>query len=121
MKKISTRHFKIKTKHYNHLFYQLAGAAVNPEPLIHVAHSTQYAHLYIWSSYPSPKTLQIDYSELLSFDTASAFLFISYLVGSVSLMKLFTYLGSKLGLDTVSEEPLVIPTRYFVFFTKYTQ
>ena len=84
-----------------------------PYPSIHVAHSTLYSHYYIWSSYPSPKTAKIDYSALFTFDPPSAFLFFFYLVGTVTLMKLFTYFGSKLGLETVSEEPLVIPTRYF--------
>ena len=85
----------------------------SPKPSIHVAHSTDYSHEYIWSSYPSPKTARIDYSALFSFDPPSAFLFPFCLVGAVALMKLFTYFGSKLGLDTVSEEPVNIPTRYF--------
>ena len=85
-----------------------------PPPSIHVAHSKAYSNRYIWSSYPSPKTAKIDYSELFSFDPLSAFLFFFCLVGAVALMKLFTYFGSKLGLDTVSEEPVNIPTRYFV-------
>ena len=83
-----------------------------PQPSIHVAHSTGYSHNYIWSSYPSPQTARIDYSALFSFDPPSAFLFSFCLVGAVALMKLFTCLGSKLGLDTVSEEPVNIPTRY---------
>ena len=83
-----------------------------PQPSIHIAHSTIYGYKYIWSSYPSSKTAKIDYSALFSFDPLSAFLFSFYLIGVVALMKLFTYLGYKLGLDTVSEEPIAIPTRY---------
>ena len=96
------------------MFLQEQLANTGPQPSIHVAHSVKYSHEYIWSSYPFPKTAKIDYSELFSFDPPSAFLFFFYLVGTVGLMKLFTFFGSKLGLDTVSEEPLVIPTRYFV-------
>ena len=84
----------------------------SPKPSIHVAHSIEYNHKYIWSGYPSPKTAKIDYSELVSFDLPSAFLFSFCLVGAVALMKLFTYFGTKLGVDTVSEEPVNIPTRY---------
>ena len=101
------------------MFYQVSIAFGGPQPTIHVAHSVAYGHDYIWSSYPAPKTAKIDYSELFSFDPPSAFLFFFYIVGSVGFMKLFTYFGSKLGLDTVSEEPLVIPTRYFAFFTSF--
>ena len=83
-----------------------------PEPSIHLTQSTKYSHNYIWSSYPSPKIAKIDFSELFSFDPPSAFLFFFCLVGAVALMKLFTYFGSKLGLGTVSEELVGIPTRY---------
>ena len=84
----------------------------HPEPSVHLAHSTDYGHDYIWSSYPLPKIAKIDYSALLSFDPPSAFLFFFCLVGAVVLMKIFTYLGSKLGLETISEEPVNIPTRF---------
>ena len=77
-----------------------------------MAHSTQYDHHYIWSSYPSPKSAKIDYSALFSFDPPTAFLFFFSLVGAVALMKLFTHFGSKIGLDAASEEPVNIPTRY---------
>ena len=93
-------------------FYQSRVEFTSPTPSIHVAHSTYYGHLYIWSGYPSPKAAKIDYSALFSFDPPSAFLFLSCLVGAVALMKLFTHFSSKLGLDTVSEEPVNIPTRY---------
>ena len=83
-----------------------------PQASTHVTHSTVYSLNYIWSSYPSPKAAKIDYSALFSFDPPSAFLFFFCLIGAVALMKLFTYFGSKLGLDTVSEEPVNIPTRY---------
>ena len=96
----------------NHLFDQNEVGFNSPKPSIHVPHSTFYGQEYIWSSYPSPKTAKIDYSALFSFDPPSAFLFFFSLVGAVALIKLFTYLGSKLGLDTVSEEPVNIPTRY---------
>ena len=82
------------------------------QPSSHASHSITYYHSYIWSSYPDPKTAKIDYSALFSFDPPSASLFFLSLVGAVALMKLFTYFGSKLGLDTVSEEPVSIPTRY---------
>ena len=81
------------------------------EKTIHLAHSVVYKHRFIWSSYPSPKTAKIDYSALINFDPPSAFLFSLSLLGAVALMKMFTYFGSKLGLDTVSEEPVNIPTR----------
>ena len=83
----------------------------NTEKTIHLAHSIAYEHRYIWSSYPSPKTAKIDYSALFNFDPPSAFLFSLSLLGAVALMKMFTNFGSKLGLDTVSEEPVNIPTR----------
>ena len=88
-------------------------AADHPQPSIHLAHSISYFHWYIWSSYPASQSAKIDYSALFSFDPPSAFLFSFSLVGAVALMKLFTLFGSKLGLDTVSEEPVNIPTRYF--------
>ena len=100
-------------KHYNHMFDQVNFEADRPYPSIHVAQSISYGHWYIWSSYPSSKTAKIDYSAMFSFDPPSAILFFFCLVGVVALMKLFTYFGSKLGLDTVSEEPVSIPTRYF--------
>ena len=93
---------------------QLESEVSFPSPSFHVAHSIRYYHYYIWSSYPSPKTAKIDYSALFSFDPPSAILFFFCLVGAVALMKVFTYFGSKLGLDTVSEEPVNIPTRYLV-------
>ena len=83
----------------------------SPQPSIHIPHSKFYYPRYIWSSYPSPKTAKIDFLAVFSFDPTSAFLSLFSLVGAVALMKLFTYLGSKLGLDTVSEEPVNIPTR----------
>ena len=83
----------------------------HPKPSIHLAHSKAYSHKYIWSSYPSPKTAMIDYSAIFSFDPPSALLFSTCLVGAVALMKLFTYFGSNIGLETVSEEPVNIPTR----------
>ena len=85
-----------------------------PSPSFHLAHSISYSHYYIWSSYPESKTAKIDYSALFSFDPPSAILFSFSLLGAVALMKVFTYFGSKLGLNTVSEEPVNIPTRYFV-------
>ena len=97
------------------MFDQMELQVIKPSPSsIHVAPSTRYQHWYIWSSYPSPKPAKIDYSALFSFDLPSAILFSFSLVGAVALMKLFTYFGSKLGLDTVSEEPVNIPTRYLV-------
>ena len=87
-----------------------------PNPSIHVAHSTAYIPKYIWSSYPPLKAQKIDFSELFSFDPPSVCLFIFYFIGAVALMKLFTNFGSKLGLDTVSEEPVNIPTRYKTAF-----
>ena len=104
--------FNYRIKHYNHFVDQIEAHFNHPSPSIHVAHSTGYSHKYIWSSYPSPKIAKIDYSALFSFDVLSAFLFPLCLVGAVALMKLFTCFGSKLGLDTVSEEPVNIPTRY---------
>ena len=94
------------------MFDQSVLGFYEPTSSLHVTHSTDYSHDYIWSSYPSPKTAKIDYSALFSFDPPSAFLFSLCLIGAIALMKLFTYLGSKLGLDTVSEEPVNIPTRY---------
>ena len=93
------------------MFYQAAVHLSHPEPSIHLAHSDSYYHNFIWSSYPPSKTAKIDYSELFSFDPPSATLFSLCLVVAVALMKLFTYFGSKLGLDTISEEPVNIPTR----------
>ena len=97
--------------HFNHLFAQVGIHFNSPQTSIHVPHSIAYSHLYIWSSYPSPKPAKIDYSELFSFDLPSAFLFLCSLVGAVALMKLFTFLSSKLGVGTVSEEPVGIPFR----------
>ena len=74
-------------------------------------HSIGYIQQYIWSAFPSPTTPKIDIGALFSFDIPSALLFFLYLVGSVGLMKFFTYIGTKLGLDRVSEEPVNIPTR----------
>ena len=85
----------------------------SPQTSIHFAHSTYFGHTYIWSSYPSSKAAKTDYSALISFDLPSVFLFSFSLVGAVALMKLFTYLGSNLGIETVSVEPVNIPTRYF--------
>ena len=100
-----------RIRHYDVLFYQAAIHLSHPEPSIHVAHSDGYIHYYIWSSYPSPKNEKIYFSELFSFDLPSASLFFCYLFGAVILMKLFAYFGSKLCLDTVSVEPVSIPTR----------
>ena len=101
------------------MFDQVEIAADHPLPSLHVAHSITYGHWYIWSSYPASKTAKIDYSALFSFDPPSAFLFFFSLLGAVALMKLFTYFGSKLGLDAVSEEPVNIPTRYQHYNTRH--
>ena len=108
-----TGYMNYNFEHYNNLFGQGEIGFPSPQPSIHVAHSISFGHYYIWSSYPSPKTAKIDYSALLNFDPPSAFLFSFSLVGAVVFMKVFTLLNSKLGLDTVSEEPVNIPTRYF--------
>ena len=85
----------------------------SPSPSVHVAHTQGYmSGEYIWSSYPPPTPSKMDNSDLFSFDIPTTFLFFFCLVGVVALMKLFTYFGTRLGLDTVSEEPVSIPTRY---------
>ena len=103
------------------MFDQMDFEETRPNRSFHLAHSIAYDHWYIWSSYPSPKTAKIDYSALFSFDPPSAILFSFCLVGAVTLMKLFTYFGSKLGVDTVSEEPVNIPTRYILGGRKITK
>ena len=109
----------LNSKFYCHnlLLCQAEVQLSNPQPSIHLTFSIAYNHKYIWSSYPSPKTANIDLSELFSFDPPSALLFFFCLVGAVGLMKLFTHFGSKLGLDTISEEPVNIPTRFIHFDT----
>ena len=72
--------------------------------------ASKYGHYYIWTRYPSPKDSKFKISAL-NFDTPSLVLFFLTLVTAVALMKIFTILGSRLGLQTASEEPLMIPTR----------
>ena len=81
---------------------------------VHLSHSTQYNPEYIWSSYPLEKGQKLAFSEF-AFDIPSTILFFLSPVMAVALMKLFTKLGSNLGIDTESEEPVLIPTRYKIF------
>ena len=77
---------------------------------ISFTHPSIFYHSYFWSRFPLPKEFSLNMAEF-SFDIPSTFLFFLNPIAAVVLMKLFTYLGKKLGLDSHSEEPVLIPTR----------
>ena len=82
---------------------------VEPE-YISRAHPLSFYHYYFWSKYPLQKESKLNFSAF-GFDIPSTVLFFLNPIAAVVLLKLYTYLGKKLGLDTESEEPVLIPTR----------
>ena len=77
---------------------------------LHISHSIKYEKFYLWTRYPLQKESVLKLASF-SFDVPSTVLFFFYLGASVGAMKIFTFLGTKLGVGTASEEPLLIPTR----------
>lgn len=87
------------------------GPLANSKSYFHITQSVSHNPFYIWSRYPLEQSSTISLSEF-SFDAPSTFLFFIYLFAAVALMKTFTHLGSKLGLESSSEEPVLLPTRF---------
>ena len=73
--------------------------------------ATKYGLTYIWTRYPLPKKSTFKLSSF-NFDTPSIVLFFSSIAAVIALMKIFTFLGSRLGLPTCSEELVLLPTRF---------
>ena len=64
---------------------------------------------HIFTRYPLPTTRM--WNLLSIFDPPAYTCFFSSLALTVLIMKLYTYLGSKIGLDNASEEFILIPLR----------
>ena len=79
-------------------------------PKIHVAMPVAYVPKYIWSRYPLRKGSILGLGDF-NFDLPSTILFFGCLLLGPLLLKIFTFLGSKLGLPVVSEEPVLMPIR----------
>ena len=83
----------------------------SPE-LINVVHCLppiQFGPYHFWTRYPLPSTRM--WNLLSIFDIPGYICFFTSLTLTVVFMKFYTYLGSKMGLETVTEEFILIPTR----------
>ena len=73
------------------------------------AQATGFEPYYIWTRYPLPTTRM--WNLLVVFDPPAYAAFFTSLTLTAALMKLFTLVGSRLGLGTVSQEIILLPLR----------
>ena len=76
---------------------------------VNCPHPVGYGHDHFWTRYPLPSTRM--WNLLSIFDIPGYICFFTSLTLTVVIMKFYTYLGSKMGLETVTEEFILIPTR----------
>ena len=72
-----------------------------PIQILKFSQTVDYGTLYLWTKYPLPKDPYLELAAF-NFDTPSAVLFFFYFAAIVALLKIFTHLGSILGLGTIS-------------------
>ena len=77
--------------------------------IVHCPHPTMYAPEYFWTRYPLPATRMWFLFSI--FDIPGFICFFTSLTLTVVIMKFYTYLGSKMGLESVTEEFILIPIR----------
>ena len=80
--------------------------------VIKFAHCTppvMYGPYHFFTRYPLPSTRM--WNLLSIFDIPAYICFFTSLTLTVVIMKFYTYLGSKMGLETVTEEFILIPIR----------
>ena len=76
---------------------------------VHCTHPPMYSPSYFWTRYPLPTTRM--WNLLSIFDIPAYICFFTSLTLTVVFMKFYTYLGSKMGLESVTEEFILIPIR----------
>ena len=76
----------------------------------HCAQPTAFVPRYIWTRYPLPTTRM--WNLLYVFDPPGYACLLTSLTLTAAIMKLYSALGSRLGLDTASEELIFIPLRF---------
>ena len=86
-------------------------------PFVNCPHSTHFWPPYFWTRFPLPTTRM--WNLLSIFDPPAYACFFSSLILTVVFMKVFAVLGTKMGLDSESEELILIPTR-LKFYNKNT-
>ena len=73
----------------------------------HCAQPTGFLPRYIWTRYPLPTTRM--WNLLVVFDPPAYAAFFTSLSLTAAVMQLYTALGSRLGLDSASEELILLP------------
>ena len=77
--------------------------------IVHCPHPVQYGPTHFFTRYPLPSTRMWNLMSI--FDIPAYICFFTSLTLTVVFMKFYTYLGSKMGLETVTEEFILIPLR----------
>ena len=67
--------------------------------------------IYIWSRVPRPKPSKLEIEVFSGFDVTTLTLFFLSFALVVALMKIFTMLGTRLGLGQQSEDIVMVPIR----------
>ena len=78
--------------------------------IVHCLPPTQFGYNYLWTRYPLATTRM--WNLLSIFDPPAYTCFFTSLVLTVVFMKIYSYLGSRLGLDQVTEDFILIPIGY---------
>ena len=73
----------------------------------HCAQPKGFQPRYIWTRYPLPTTRM--WNLLVVFDPPAYAAFFTSLTLTAAVMQLYTALGSRLGLDSASEELILLP------------
>ena len=76
---------------------------------VHCTHPVTYGPDHFWTRYPLPATRMWNLMSI--FDIPAYICFFTSLTLTVVFMKFYTYLGSKMGLESVTEEFILIPIR----------
>ena len=76
---------------------------------VHCTHPVNYGPYHFWTRYPLPSTRM--WNLLSIFDIPAYICFFTSLTLTVVFMKFYTNLGSKMGLDTMTDEFILIPIR----------
>ena len=73
--------------------------------------SKSFRPIYIWSRVPGPKPSKLKIVIFNGVDISTLTLFFLTFVVVVSLMKIFTIVGTRLGLGQESEDIVMVPIR----------
>ena len=77
--------------------------------VVHCTHPVRYSPEHFFTRYPLPSTRMWNLMSI--FDIPAYICFFTSLSLTVVIMKFYTYLGSMMGLETVTEEFILIPLR----------